>query len=69
KKYGDQFEFNTDRICIQHGLGLKLLAWSREVRNKLKMKQFDREKSSDEIPERYMNPDTILKEIQRMEKK
>jgi hypothetical protein len=66
KKYGDQFEFNTDRICIEHGLGFKLLAWSREVRRKLHKKQFFQEKSTDDMPERYMNPETILKEMEKM---
>jgi hypothetical protein len=66
RSYGDQFEFGTDRICIQHGMGLYLLAWSREVRRKLHKKQFFQEKSTDDMPERYMNPETILKEMEKV---
>jgi hypothetical protein len=66
RSYGDRFEFGTDRICIQHGMGLYLLAWSREVRKKLHKKQFFQEKSTDDMPERYMNPETILKEMEKM---
>lgn len=63
--YVDRFEFNTDRICIDHGLGYQLLAWSIDVRTalnighwggtgKVKKSGADRTKR-----ERYMNPNTI----------
>ena len=35
-KYVDRFEFNTDKICIDHGLGYQLLSWSNNVRENLK---------------------------------
>ena len=47
KKTMDKFEYNTDMICIKHGLGFQLLSWSKEVREKLDLKQF--------IPERLKN--------------
>ena len=61
KKYVDHFEFNTDRICINHGLGYQLLAWSLNVRENLKS---DSGLGAATLPadatnERYMNPSTI----------
>lgn len=65
KKQVDRFEYNTDQICIDHGLGYQLLAWSREVRKNLKITNWE---GADNIPsdkktERYMNPSTISKII------
>ncbi|HTQ27020.1 MAG TPA: hypothetical protein VMI35_02795 [Puia sp.] len=62
-KYIDRFEYRTDSICIAHGLGFQLLAWSRFVRATLHSENYD---GSDNIDmpvmdhERYMNPSTIL---------
>ena len=66
RKYSNAFEYNTDLICIQHGLGPELLSWSREVRKKLGTKQYFQQKSSDDMPERYMNPDSILREMDKL---
>jgi len=65
--YGDQFEFRTDRIAVQHGLGLPLYCWSSEVRRKLKTGPFAQEIEKNDKRERYMNPGTILKEIEEIE--
>jgi hypothetical protein len=64
-KYVDRFEYNTDAICIAHGLGYQLLEWSSFVRMKMNTVNWDgpdyahRPKKR----ERYMNPATILKRI------
>ena len=72
KKYLDKMEFNTDRICIQHGLGKYLLAYSKHVREVMHVHNW---RGSDYVNkgngngkyERYMNPDTIEKTMQEME--
>ncbi|CAN5522700.1 hypothetical protein BH10BAC1_BH10BAC1_15540 [soil metagenome] len=61
KKSIDKFEYNTDRRCIDHNLGYQLLAWSTEVRQKLKMNKWGGANNPER--ERYMNPDTIQKII------
>jgi hypothetical protein len=68
KKYLDRMEFNTDRICIQHGLGQYLLAYSNHVRQTMHVHNW---RGADYVNkgngngqyERYMNPDTIEKYI------
>jgi hypothetical protein len=68
KKYLDRMEFNTDRICIQHGLGQYLLAYSNHVRQAMHVHNW---RGADYVNkgngngqyERYMNPDTIEKYI------
>ena len=40
QKSMDTFENDTDKRCIEHGLGYQLLAWSIEVRQNLKIKQW-----------------------------
>jgi hypothetical protein len=72
KRYLDKMEFNTDRICIQHGLGKYLLAYSKHVREAMHVHNW---RGSDYVNkgngngkyERYMNPDTIEKTIQEMQ--
>ncbi|HEV8287199.1 MAG TPA: hypothetical protein VGQ09_22980 [Chitinophagaceae bacterium] len=64
-KYIDHFEFRTDSICIAHGLGYQLLAWSSFVRQKMHNDNWD---GADNVHqpmerERYMNPSTIRKRI------
>jgi hypothetical protein len=64
-KYIDHFEFNTDAICIAHGLGYQLLEWSRYVRKKMNRETW---RGPDYIhrpmaKERYMNPSTIIERI------
>lgn len=64
-KYIDRFEYNTDAICIEHGLGYQLLEWSSNIRNKMN-REFWRGPDFAHKPtdiERYMNPGTILKKI------
>jgi hypothetical protein len=66
KKYLDRMEFNTDRICIQHGLGQYLLAYSEHVRETMNVHNW---RGADYVNkgngkgryERYMNPETIEK--------
>src|SRR6186713_1894359 len=72
KKYLDKMEFNTDRSCIQHGLGKYLLAYSKHVREIMHVHNW---RGSDYVNkgngngkyERYMNPDTIEKTMQEMQ--
>ena len=68
-KFVDRFEFNTDHICINHGLGYQLYDWSKYVRTALDIKEWkgaETDYSSEkDIPDkqRYMNPETIEKYI------
>ena len=61
-KYIDRFEYNTDSICIDHGLGYQLLAWSMFVRKTLGTSNYDGADNIDKpmMHERYMNPETII---------
>ena len=64
KKHLDKMEYNTDRICIKHGLGKYLLAYSEHVRNVMHVHTWrgvDFVYHNDQKHERYMNPDTIEK--------
>jgi hypothetical protein len=61
KKSIDKFENNTDRRCIEQGLGYQLLAWSTEVRRNLKIKEWrGADNLGEQKRERYMSPPTIL---------
>ncbi|MBK8845054.1 MAG: hypothetical protein IPO27_00285 [Bacteroidetes bacterium] len=62
KKYNDHFEFNTDQLCIDHGLGYQLLAWSTNVRKNLNITSWGvpNHKSLMNKRERYMHPSTIM---------
>ncbi|MEP6750177.1 MAG: hypothetical protein ABJB86_20730, partial [Bacteroidota bacterium] len=65
-RYLDRFEYNTDMICIRHGLGKKLEAWSTYIRNTMHTVYWRGAGYADKGDmgyERYMNPDTIEKEI------
>ena len=60
----DSLEFNTDKICIQHGLGKDLEAWSLYIRQTMHTKYWrgaDYVRHTDTHYERYMNPETIEK--------
>jgi hypothetical protein len=60
----DNFENDTDKRCIEHGLGYQLLAWSTEVREKLKIKTWKGVDNNAALErERYMSPASILKLI------
>jgi hypothetical protein len=62
RKAIDKFENDTDKRCIEHGLGYQLLDWSTEVRTKLKVTQWNGKKTGDVLTrERYMSPETIKK--------
>jgi len=64
-KYIDRFEYNTDAICIAHGLGYQLLEYSSHVRQKMN-REYWRGSDFAHHPmdiERYMNPPTILERI------
>lgn len=66
KKYIDRMEFNTDRICIMHGMGSYLLANSKHVREVMHVhnwrgSDFVLKGNSGGKYERYMNPETIEK--------
>ena len=64
--YLDQFEFNTDMICIKHGLGKDLEAWSSYIRNTMHTafwRGADYAGKANTRHERYMNPSTIEKNI------
>jgi hypothetical protein len=65
RKYMDRFEYKNDARTIAHGLGYQLLSWSTEVRAKLKLQQWGGTKIPDTPTERYMNPETILKYLNR----
>lgn len=65
-RYIDRFEYRTDSICIAHGLGYQLLAWSTFVRRTMQRENWE---GADNVNvavmtrERYMNPSTISKRI------
>jgi hypothetical protein len=65
RKYVDRFEYNTDAICIAHGLGYQLLEWSNHVRKKMNTVNWDGPDYVHRLKkrERYMNPATIEKRI------
>jgi hypothetical protein len=61
KKAIDKFENDTDRRCIEQGLGYQLLAWSTEVRRNLNIKEWrGADNLGNQKRERYMSPPTIL---------
>jgi hypothetical protein len=64
--YMDRFEFNTDMICIRHGLGKDLEAWSSYIRSTMHTSFWrgaDYVNKVNDRHERYMNPSTIEKNI------
>jgi len=66
KTYIDRFEYRTDSICIAHGLGYQLLAWSTFIRKTMNTENWRGADNIDHMPvkqERYMNPSTIMKHI------
>lgn len=68
KHYMDSLEFHTDRICINHGLGKDLESWSSYIRNTMHTifwRGADYVNKVDSHFERYMNPGTIEKYINK----
>ena len=64
KQYLDRMEFKTDGICIDHGLGQNLLAYSEHVREVMHVHNWrgvDFVHEKVQSHERYMNPATIEK--------
>jgi hypothetical protein len=64
KKFVDRMEYHTDLICIQHGLGKYLEAYSVHVREAMHVHYWrgvDHVDEPNDSHERYMNPDTIEK--------
>lgn len=67
----NDFEFNTDRTCIEHGLGYQLSNWSQYVRQTLDIPEwrgasvanYGKKTSTQEL--RYMNPETIAEIISK----
>ena len=72
RRYIDRFEYRTDSLCIEHGLGKYLLAWSIFVRKALHINDWQ---GADSINtpltgrERYMNPATIERRMRAKERK
>jgi hypothetical protein len=61
RKSIDIFENDTDKRCINHGLGHQLLAWSSEVRANLKITHWAGVKHAKNMKrERYMSPQSII---------
>ena len=62
----DKFEYATDMLCIEHGLGFQLLSWSKEVRFKLNLILWKGiNQTNFKGRERYMNSESIITEIKR----
>jgi len=67
KKYMDKFEYETDRRAIQNGLGYQLLAWSKHAVRTLRVNEPPRDKVSGIMQrERYMRPETIIREMKKL---
>jgi hypothetical protein len=68
KHYMDSLEFNTDRICIDHGLGKNLETWSSYIRSTMHTAFWRGADCVNKVNthfERYMNPGTIEKYINK----
>jgi hypothetical protein len=66
-KFLDRFERYTDSLCIVHGLGYQLLAWSTFIRTTMHCENWTGSVNIDKGPmlrEKYMNPSTIKKQIE-----
>lgn len=64
EKHLDKMEFNTDRICVMHGLGAYLEVYSKYVRQMMHVQYWrgvDHVFEPNVSHERYMNPGTIEK--------
>ncbi|HVZ57303.1 MAG TPA: hypothetical protein VG870_11635 [Chitinophagaceae bacterium] len=67
QRYLDRLEYRTDSICICHGLGGYLEAYSRHVRTSMHVRYWrgvDHVFQPNDHWERYMNPDTIERHMQ-----
>jgi hypothetical protein len=62
----DRFERRTDSLCIAHGLGYQLLAWSSFIRTTMHTGNWTGSVNIGKGPmlrEKYMNPSTIKEQI------
>lgn len=66
-KFLDKLERKTDSLCIAHGLGYQLLAWSSFIRTTMHRENWTGSVNIDKGPmlrEKYMNPSTIMKQME-----
>ena len=69
KRFMDNFENNTDMICIKHGLGYQLLEWSKYVRTALQIEDWygannpESFHKSSSRRERYLSPSSIQHQL------
>ncbi|MEP7231183.1 MAG: hypothetical protein ABI691_13070 [Ginsengibacter sp.] len=66
-KYLDRLERKTDSLCIAHGLGYQLLAWSSFIRTTMHRENWTGSVNINKGPmlrEKYMNPSTIINQIE-----
>ncbi len=66
-KYLDRLERKTDSLCIAHGLGYQLLAWSSFIRTAMHRENWTGSVNINKGPmlrEKYMNPSTIKKQME-----
>lgn len=71
RRYMDDFEFETDRRAIAHGLGLEILAWSDHASKTLRVNEPDNHDSDKKVDgiiqrERYMRPRSIIAEMKEI---
>jgi hypothetical protein len=63
RKKMNEFEYSTDKVTVEQGLGYPLLSWSSEVITKLKIENWQGVKGYEaykrNTDERYMKPETI----------
>ena len=64
-KFVDLFEYETDLIAIQHGMGYQLFGWSVFVRKALNIEEWNG--ISNKGNERYMNPATIKQHMDSLD--
>ena len=71
-RYMDNFEFETDRRAIAHGLGFQILAWSEHASKSLRVNEPNPDNPAKKVDgiiqrERYMRPATIAAEMRELE--
>ncbi len=68
-RYLDKFEYQTDQIAIEHGLGFQLLSWSEQTHDFIeKETKLTNKGPFDKIfeNERYMRPATIRRQLKKL---
>jgi hypothetical protein len=62
--YTNEFEYNTDQICIDHGAGFQLLAWSQNTQQYFSKEVLEQYFGAEAArTERYMFPETIERKM------